>query len=116
MTRKPLSRKQRRLLMLGACGLCLAGAVGLALSALSDNVTFFVSPSEIATKAPAPGRSFRLGGLVENGSVRKTQADGKAGIGHAPGQQGGAAEMADAQQVLDVKQDPQRHRRARGML
>ena len=79
MTRKPLSRKQRRLLMLGACGLCLAGAVGLALSALSDNVTFFVSPSEIATKAPAPGRSFRLGGLVENGSVRKTQADGKAG-------------------------------------
>ena len=77
--RKPMSRKHRRLLLVIACGACLALAVGLTLSALSDNLTFFVSPSEIATKAPAPGRSFRLGGLVETGTVQRTQTDGKAG-------------------------------------
>ena len=32
---------------------------------------------EIATKAPAPGRSFRIGGLVEGGSVSRTRVDGK---------------------------------------
>jgi cytochrome c-type biogenesis protein CcmE len=79
MTRKPLSRKHRRLLILLAGGACLAAAVGLTLSALSDNLTFFLSPTEVAAKAPAAGRSFRLGGLVEAGSVRKLQQNGKAG-------------------------------------
>jgi cytochrome c-type biogenesis protein CcmE len=79
MIRKPMSRKRRRLLILLAGGVCLGGAVALTLSALSDNLTFFLTPSEIATKAPAPGRSFRIGGLVEAGSVEHVRLNGKAG-------------------------------------
>jgi cytochrome c-type biogenesis protein CcmE len=75
--RKPLSRKHRRLLAVLAGGACLAAAATLVLSALSDNLTFFLAPSDVATKAPAPGRSFRLGGLVEAGSVEKIRIDGK---------------------------------------
>ena len=79
MTRKPMSRKRRRLLILLAGGVCLSGAVALTLSALSNNLTFFLSPSQVAAKAPAPGRSFRIGGLVEAGSVALHRINGKAG-------------------------------------
>ncbi len=72
-----MSRKRRRLIAVLAGLACLGGAVALVLTALNDNLTFFVAPSEIATKAPAPGRSFRIGGLVEGGSVSRTRVDGK---------------------------------------
>ena len=54
----------------------LVRPTALALSAFRDNLVFFLAPSDLATKAPAPGRSFRLGGLVEQGSVRETTDDG----------------------------------------
>ncbi len=41
------------------------------LTALNDNLVFFYSPSQIAEKGIAPDRRFRLGGLVEAGSVQK---------------------------------------------
>ena len=72
-----MTRKRRRLALVLACGVGLGAAAALALSALSDSVAFFVTPSQIATKAPAPGRTFRLGGLVEAGSVQKFMDDGK---------------------------------------
>ena len=37
---------------------------------------FFVAPSDFAAKA-APGRNLRIGGLVEQGSVERTDKDGK---------------------------------------
>jgi cytochrome c-type biogenesis protein CcmE len=53
-------------------GLAIVGlAVGLALFGLSDSVTFFYSPSDLAEKHVAPGQRFRLGGLVEKGSVTR---------------------------------------------
>ena len=64
-----MTRKHRRLTVLLACGLGLGTATALTLSALSDGVAFFLAPGDIA-KAP-PGRSFRLGGLVEAGSVTR---------------------------------------------
>jgi cytochrome c-type biogenesis protein CcmE len=64
-----MTRKRRRLWILLACGLGLGSATALALSAFRDNLVFFLAPSDLASKAPAPGRSFRLGGLVEQGSV-----------------------------------------------
>ncbi len=71
-----MKRKHRRLLLVGVCLAGLGGAVALTLTAFQDNLVFFVSPSDVASKA-VPGRSFRLGGLVEPGSVTKGSRDGK---------------------------------------
>jgi cytochrome c-type biogenesis protein CcmE len=72
-----MTRKRRRLWILLACGLGLGSATALALSAFRENLVFFLAPSDLAAKAPPPGRSFRLGGLVEQGSVRKAIDDGR---------------------------------------
>ncbi len=73
-----MSRKRRRLYLLLLCGLGLGSATALSLSAFQDNLVFFRSPSDIMQEAPAPDRAFRLGGLVETGSVqRETTPDGR---------------------------------------
>ena len=57
-------------------GLAALGvAAGLVLSAFQSNLVFFFSPTEVlANKAPQ-GRAFRIGGMVETGSVKR-QSDG----------------------------------------
>ena len=72
-----MTRKKRRLLLLLVCGLGLGSATALTLSAFSDNLVFFVSPSDLAKSGPS-GRQVRLGGLVEQGTVEKTSG-GQAG-------------------------------------
>jgi len=72
-----MTRKRRRLIVLLACGLGLGSATGLSLWALSSDVAFFSSPSQLLKAPPAPGRSVRLGGLVVEGSVKRTIEDGK---------------------------------------
>jgi cytochrome c-type biogenesis protein CcmE len=64
-----MTRKQRRGILIGTCLVVLAVAVGLVLVAMRDSIVFFYSPSEVATMQIAPGQRFRLGGLVETGSV-----------------------------------------------
>ncbi len=50
----------------------LAVAVTLVLNAFRSNLVFFLTPTEIAEgKAPPSGRTFRIGGLVEAGSVKR---------------------------------------------
>ncbi len=71
-----MTRKRRRLIVLLACGVGLGSATALALTAFQSSVEFFVSPSEIAAGAEAPGRTLRLGGLVEAGSVQHSAPDG----------------------------------------
>jgi cytochrome c-type biogenesis protein CcmE len=71
-----MTRKRRRLTVLLACGLGLGSAAGLSLWALSSDVAFFTSPSQLAQLPPGPGRSVRLGGLVVAGSVRRTSEGG----------------------------------------
>ncbi len=68
-----MTRKRRRLIVVLLGMALLSGAVGLTLSALEANLSYFYSPSDIGT-APL-GRSIRLGGLVEEGSVERL-ADG----------------------------------------
>ena len=68
-----MTRKRRRLYMVLAGMLLLGGAVALVLVALEENLNYFYSPADLTT-AP-PGRSIRLGGLVEEGSVQR-QDDG----------------------------------------
>ena len=69
-----MTRKQRRLTLIGLAGIVLAVAAGLVLYALSDRIVFFNSPSDVVAKGLAPGTRIRLGGLVEEGSLVK--ADG----------------------------------------
>ena len=47
----------------------LALAVGLVLFAMRDSIVFFYTPTEVAEKQVATGTRFRLGGLVEEGSI-----------------------------------------------
>jgi cytochrome c-type biogenesis protein CcmE len=63
-------KRKRLWLLVGSLGV-LAVAVALVLSALSDNIVFFYSPSQLAEKHVPAGRRFRIGGLAENGSVHK---------------------------------------------
>ena len=66
-----MTRKQRRAVLIGTCLAVLGVAVGLVLFALRDSIVFFYTPSEVAEKQLAPGQRFRLGGLVEDGSVKR---------------------------------------------
>ena len=68
-----MTRKQRRFTLIGA-GVGIFGlAVGLVLFALGDSIVFFNSPTDLAEKHLAPGTRVRLGGLVVNGSIVKSQ-------------------------------------------
>jgi cytochrome c-type biogenesis protein CcmE len=64
-----MTRKQRRLVLIGSAMAVLALAVGLVLTALTSTITFFASPTDIVEKSVQPGQRLRLGGLVEKGSV-----------------------------------------------
>jgi cytochrome c-type biogenesis protein CcmE len=64
-----MTRKQRRGVLIGTCLAVLAVAIGLVLFAMRDSIVFFYSPSEVGEMGIAPGTRFRLGGLVETGSV-----------------------------------------------
>jgi cytochrome c-type biogenesis protein CcmE len=64
-----MTRKQRRLVLIGTAGGVLAVAVGLTLFALSGQIALFKTPTEIVEKAVEPGQRLRIGGLVREGSV-----------------------------------------------
>ena len=65
------ARKRRLLLVLAIVGgVSIAGA--LALNAFRENVMFFFDPSQIAAGDVPAGARFRLGGMVSEGSVRRT--------------------------------------------
>lgn len=66
-----MTRKRKRLLaVLGLVG-GLAVATALVLTAFNDNLVFFHSPSDVVEKQLPAEKRFRLGGLVEAGSVKK---------------------------------------------
>ena len=67
-----MTPKRKRLwLVLGSVA-ALGFAATLVLTALSDNIVFFYSPTQIAEKKIPPERRFRMGVLVEAGSVTKS--------------------------------------------
>jgi cytochrome c-type biogenesis protein CcmE len=66
-----MTRKQRRATLIGlAVGVFSLGVI-LTLFALRDGVLFFYTPSEARAKGVKPGVDIRLGGLVEQGSVKR---------------------------------------------
>jgi cytochrome c-type biogenesis protein CcmE len=66
-----MTRKKRRLVLIGSALTVLAVAVALVLTALKDAIVFFNSPTDIAEKHIATGSRIRLGGLVKEGSVQR---------------------------------------------
>ena len=49
----------------------VAAAVGLVLYALKNNVSLYFTPTQVYNKEAPQGRSFRIGGLVEKGSLQR---------------------------------------------
>ena len=64
-----MTRKQRRLVLIGAAGTTLALAAALVLTAFQQTIVFFNTPSELATQDLSPQQRIRLGGIVAEGSV-----------------------------------------------
>src|SRR6266576_4948416 len=67
--RPRMTRKQRRLTMIGGSLAVLAVAAALVLNAMRDSIVFFSTPSMAAEKHIPAGKRFRLGGLVQPGSL-----------------------------------------------
>jgi cytochrome c-type biogenesis protein CcmE len=67
--------RSKRLVLLGGAVALLVGAVALVLSAFQQNLVFFHTPTEVSEGKAPSGRTFRIGGLVEQGSIRRA-ADG----------------------------------------
>jgi cytochrome c-type biogenesis protein CcmE len=66
-----MTRKQRRLILIGASVGVLAVAAALVLNALRDSIVFFNSPTDVAEKQATPGTRLRIGGLVKPGSLER---------------------------------------------
>src|ERR1700750_1071342 len=64
-----MTRKQRRLTMIGGALAVLAIAAALVLNAMRGSIMFFTTPGKIAEQHIGPGTRFRVGGLVEKGSL-----------------------------------------------
>lgn len=64
-----MTRRQRRLALIGAGLGVLAIAAALVLGALRDSIVFFNSPTDLVDKHIQPGTRVRIGGLVTAGSV-----------------------------------------------
>jgi len=70
-----LAPKHQRLILLVIALVVLIGAGLLAAWGLRNQASYFYVPSEFVSNPPEPGQAVRLGGMVQNGSI-KTEADG----------------------------------------
>jgi cytochrome c-type biogenesis protein CcmE len=66
-----MKRRHKRIafIVVGLAGLALAAF--LALSAFQNNLVFFFSPTQVAAKEAPVNRTFRIGGLVQEGTVQR---------------------------------------------
>jgi len=63
-------RHKRLLAIVGGLA-ALGAAAALVLSAFQENLVFFFTPSQVAANEAPAGRTFRIGGMVEAGSVKR---------------------------------------------
>jgi cytochrome c-type biogenesis protein CcmE len=67
--------RHKRLAAIGVGVAALGIVTALVLMAFQENLVFFFTPTEVAENKAPQGRTFRIGGMVEKGSVRR-QSDG----------------------------------------
>jgi cytochrome c-type biogenesis protein CcmE len=67
--------RNKRLILILIGLAALGGATNLVLKAFQENLVFFYSPTQVANKEVPQGKAFRIGGLVEQGSLKRG-ADG----------------------------------------
>ena len=70
-----MKARSKRLMLVGGGVALLVAAVALVLSAFQQNLVFFHTPSEVAEGKAPTGKTFRVGGMVEDGSIKR-EADG----------------------------------------
>ena len=63
--------RHKRLLVIGVVLAVLGAAIALILNAFQSNLVFFLSPSQVVHHEAPEGRTFRLGGMVVAGSLRR---------------------------------------------
>ncbi len=64
-------KKQRRIQIIAVAFVALTLSTALIGYALRDGINFFRAPSQIIAEPPAPSETFRIGGLVEEGSLKR---------------------------------------------
>ena len=67
--------RYRRLALIGGIVAAVGVAAALVLNAFQSNLVFFYSPSQVAAKEAPVNRTFRIGGLVQAGSVKRDGTD-----------------------------------------
>jgi len=67
-----LKARHRRLAWIAGGVVALAIAAGLVLNAFRSNLVFFYTPTQVFSDEAPKGRTFRIGGLVEQGSVTRS--------------------------------------------
>ncbi|KRS12103.1 cytochrome C biogenesis protein CcdA [Roseovarius atlanticus] len=68
-------KKQRRVQIIAVTAIALVLATGLIGYAMRDGINFFRSPSQVMAEPPAPSETFRIGGLVEEGTLRRGEGE-----------------------------------------
>jgi cytochrome c-type biogenesis protein CcmE len=66
-----MKTRHKRLAIAGGITLGVAAIAALVLNAFQSNLVFFYSPSQVAANEAPAARTFRLGGMVEQGSVKR---------------------------------------------
>jgi cytochrome c-type biogenesis protein CcmE len=65
-------KKKRRIQVIGLSGVCLIVATAIIGFGLRDGIQFFKTPTDVISKPPAANETFRIGGMVEYGSLKRS--------------------------------------------
>ena len=68
-------KKKRRIQVIAVAAVALTLSTALIGYAMRDGINFFRSPSQVVAEAPQPNEVFRIGGLVEDGSLVRGQGE-----------------------------------------
>lgn len=68
-------KKKRRVQLIVLAVVLIAGSSALIGYGMRDGINFFRSPTQVVTEPPAQGEVFRIGGLVEQGSIVRGQGE-----------------------------------------
>ncbi|MEH6829339.1 cytochrome c maturation protein CcmE [Sulfitobacter sp.] len=68
-------KKQRRIQLIAVAVVALIGSTALIGYGMRDGINFFRAPSQVIAEPPSPNETFRIGGLVEEGTLKRGQGE-----------------------------------------